>query len=168
MSYTVAVGCDVNGSPEAIQDALADLQNFMCPAPVRAIEGWLAELSVIVAKRQDDEFGEELRIAAYSSRLSEYPADVVRTVLLKDTYKFWPTWEELHRRCEQLTGPRRNMIAALSRPPVQPEPSRRLATDEEKARIQALIDEMFPAISAEMRTRAVNEAMAGKCMAGDA
>jgi hypothetical protein len=164
--YTVAVGCEVEGTPESVGAALSDLHNFMVPAPARAIEGWLAELSVIVAKRQDDEFGEELRVAAYASRLSQYPADVVRTVLLKETYKFWPTWDELEKKCKALTSPRQNMIAALERGPKPPEPERRLATDEEKARIQSLIDKMFPQVSKEMREKAVTEVMSGKCMSG--
>src|ERR1041384_2611246 len=50
-SYRVAVFCEVEGEEDQIRDALADLRNFMVPADVRTIEGWLAVLSVIVAKR---------------------------------------------------------------------------------------------------------------------
>ena len=166
-SYTVAVGCEVSGRPNDIAAALDDLVNFMQPAPIRLIEEWLAELSVLVAKRQDDEFSEELRVSAYSSRLSAYPADVVRTVLLRETYKFWPPWGELEKRCKALTSPRENMIAALRRGPEMPEPSRRRATEEEKARIQSLIDEMFPSVSSEWRRAAVEEAMKGNCIRED-
>jgi hypothetical protein len=166
-SYTVAVGCEVSGRPNDIAAALDDLVNFMHPAPIPVIEGWLAELSVLVAKRQDDEFSEELRVSAYSSRLAEYPADVVRTVLLKETYKFWPTWGELEKRCKALTSPRENMIAALRRGPERPEPSRRRATEQEKARIQSLVDEMFPTLSSEWRKAAVEEAMKGNCIKED-
>jgi len=163
-SYTVAVGCEVSGDPDDILDALDDLINFMEPASVRMIEEWLAELSVLVAKRQDDEFSEELRVSAYSSRLSVYPADVVRTVLLKETYKFWPTWGELEKRCKALTSPRKNMIAALRHGPQRPEPSHRRATEDEKARIQSLVNEMFPSASGELRKAAVEEAMKGNCI----
>lgn len=163
-SYTIAVGCEVSGSPENMAATLDDLVNFMLPAPVRLIEEWLAELSVLVAKRQDDEFSEELRVSAYSSRLAVYPADVVRTVLLEETYKFWPTWGELERRCKVLTSPRKNMIAALRRGPQRPEPSFRRATEDEKARIQSLVDEMFPSASSELRKAAVEEAMKGNCI----
>lgn len=167
-SYQIAVSCEVNGDDDAIQNAFDDLRNFMTPAPRRQIEEWIARLSVVSAKRRDDEFSEELRIEEYTSRLSRYPADVVRTVLLELTHKFFPSWDELHRRCEALTSPRRHMIAALERgPEPQPKP-RREATQEEKDRIQAMINEMFPAISKEMRTAAVNEALKGKCMRDDA
>lgn len=164
-SYQVAVGCDVDGTPEAVEAALTDLRNFMAEPDIRQVEEWLAELSVIVAKRADDEFSEALRLNAYASRLARYPADVVRNVLLSQTYRFWPAWEELEKRCEALTSPRRNMIAALERGPEPPEPERRPATAEEQARIQKLVDEMFPSVSQEMRDRAVKEALAGNCMA---
>ena len=96
-SYMVAVACEV--SPSGDHDAaLADLRNFMTPAPMREIEAWLAVLSVTVAKRQEDEFTEELRLTAYASRLARYPADVVKTVT-GQTFKFWPTWEEIEKRC---------------------------------------------------------------------
>lgn len=166
-SYSVAVGCDV--SPEGdYASAVADLRNFMTPAPIRQIEAWLAELSVIVARRPDDAMGDELRVSVYSSRLTRFPADVARHVLLETAYKFWPTWEELEKRCNALTGPRAAMIAALERGPTPLEDERRLATDDEKARIQAMVDEMFPSKSAEDRKDAVDIATRGYCMKGDA
>lgn len=165
-SYAVAVACDVSqgGDREA---ALADLRNFMAPAPVREIEAWLAVLSVTVAKRRDDEFTEELRLTTYASRLSRYPADIVREVT-HATYSFWPTWEEMEKRCNALAGPRRQMIAALERGPEPPEPKRRPATQEERDRIQALVDEMFPNETPKDRERAVDEVLRGSCMKGEA
>lgn len=156
-SYVVATACEVSlsGDHEA---ALADLRNFMTPAPVREIEAWLAVMSVTVAKRRDDEFTEELRLTTYAARLSRYPADVAKAVT-EATYTFWPTWEEMERRCEALTSPRRQMIAALERGPAPPEPAYRPPTAEEKARIQALVEEMFPAASAEEKQSAMDLAM---------
>jgi len=167
-SYDVAVGCDIGGTPDGIAAALADLRNFMTPAPAREIEGWLAELSVIVARRADDAFADELRVAAYASRLGRYPADVVRLVLLGQTYRFWPTWEELEKRCEAMTGPRRHMIAALERGHEPKEPDRRPPTDAERDRVSDLVNELFPDVSWEMRPVAADEAQRGNCMAGPA
>lgn len=163
--YEVAVGCDVDGYPSQRKAALADLRNFMTQAPIRAVEAWLAELSVLVAKRQDSDMAEELRVEAFASRLSRYPADVARaaTIGRKPMWQFWPTWAELEAECEKLVSPRRAMIAALERPVVQ-EPERRPATAEEKARVAELVAQMFPGVSRETRERAVNEAMAGDCM----
>lgn len=163
---TYAVGAHADGTPEAKEAALADLRNFMVPAPIRQIEFWLAELSVIVARRADDEFGEELRISAYSLRLARYPADIARHALLGMRHKFWPAWSELEIACNKLVSHRQQMIAALERQPAPPEPERRPPTDAERARIQALVDEMFPSQSQEDRTRAVNLALQGNCMSG--
>lgn len=165
--YMVAVGCETEGSSDAMQAALDDLRNFMTPAPMRKIEEWIARMSVITAKRRDDAFSEELRVTEYASRLARYPADIVRTVLLEDTYKFFPAWDELRRRCETLSSPRRQMIAALERGPRQKDPSYRAATDAEKARIQAMVDEMFPGQSQEDRDRAVAEVTKGNCIEAD-
>lgn len=167
-SYTVAVGCEVGGNSAGLEAAIADLKNFMTPAPLRTIEAWLAEVSVIVARGKDDDFGDELRLAAYSGRLARYPADVVRSVLLDARYKFWPTWEELAKRCDALTGPRVHMIAAMERGIPDHEPKRRAATEEERARVQALVDEMFPMRSPDMRKAAVDEALKGNCMTDEA
>ena len=163
--YVVAVGCDIaeGGDRKA---ALRDLENFMTPAPIRQIEGWLAELSVMVARRQEDAFADELRVSVYSLRLSLFPADVVKTVLLKRPHKFWPTWEELERQCQAMTTPRQHMIAAIKRGPTPKEEPRRPPTDEERARIQTMVDEMFPSQSADDRKAAVDIALAGDCMGG--
>lgn len=163
---THAVGVVATGTPQAKEAALADLRNFMTPAPISQIEFWLAELSVIVARRADDEFGEELRVSAYSSRLARYPADIVRHALLGMPHKFWPAWSELEAVCNKMASHRRQMIAALERPPASTEPERRPPTEAERARIQALIDEMFPSQSQEDRTHAVDLALQGNCMSG--
>jgi hypothetical protein len=156
--YLVATHCEVSPSGDHAA-ALADLRNFMTPAPIRQIEAWLAEMSVIVAKRQGDEMEEGLRITAYSSRLSRYPADVAKTVTIGSSYKFWPTWDELEKRCDALTSPRRQMIAALERGPQPPEPPRAAPSAEERARVQALVDAMFPGASQREKQEAVEIGM---------
>lgn len=159
-SYIVATACEVSEAGDR-GAALADLRNFMTPAPIRQIEAWLAELSVLVAKRQGDEMEEGLRLTAYASRLSRYPADVARAVTLEERYKFWPTWEEMEKRCEAITSPRRAMIAAMERGPQPPEPEYQKPTAQERERIQAMIDEMFPSASATERETAMEIAIAG-------
>jgi len=165
-SYDVAVDCAIDGTAADRAAAKEDLLNFISPAPVREIEGWLAELSVITASRQREGIEATLMLSAYASRLAQYPADIVRHVLLKKTWKFWPTWDELSKQCEAMASPRLHMIAALSRPPVDPEPERREATQDERDRIAALVAEQFPSIPQEMRDRAVAEVVKGKCMEG--
>jgi len=138
----------------------------MTPAPMRKVEEWIARLSVVSAKRKDDAFSEELRVLEYSSRLSRYPADIVRHVLLERSYKFFPTWDELQKVCDAMTSPRRHMIAALERGPERKE-ERRPPTDDERQRINDYIKELFPDADSAMREAAVNEALKGDCMIGE-
>ena len=108
-----------HGAWEAIGEgaatALAKVEATMIPTPDRQVEAWLAELSLITARRADTPEADELRLVAYANRLAEYPADVVRGAVLGRTWHFWPTWAELQAECEKLIAPRRAMIAALKR-----------------------------------------------------
>jgi len=167
-SYTVAVGCGVSGDDTQRQAALADLTKFQTPAPIRQIEQWLAELSVLTVGRGADGIAAELQLTAYSSRLAQYPADVARHALLKQSWKWFPSWSELEKVCNAKAGPRRHMIAALSQPAPDPEPTRRPPTQDEKDRIAALIAEQFPNVPQSWRDRAAEEATKGNCIAEDA
>lgn len=109
----VVKGCDVIGTPEARSQAIDALGKLETPAPSRELEGWLAELAVITAKRAGDEFEETLRLEAYASRLRKYPADVARAALLDRSWRFWPSWAELEAVCFQLAAPRRAMLKAM-------------------------------------------------------
>lgn len=113
---TIIKAVDVIGGPEAKAASHAALSRLETPADVRQIEGWLAELSVIVARRKDDQFTENLRLEAYASRLRQYPADVAREAVLGRSWKFWPAWSELEKICDQLSAPRRAMLKALAEP----------------------------------------------------
>jgi hypothetical protein len=103
----------VGGTPETREAALAELRHFLTPAPQSEVEAWLAELSVIVARRADDEFTEELRLIAYCTRLSAFPADVVREALIVRTWRFWPAWAEIEEVCRELVSDRRRVLAAI-------------------------------------------------------
>ena len=128
--------CKAAGEDVARELVAADLQKLQMPAPVRAVEGWLAELSVITAKRAEDEFSETLRLEAYASRLRRYPADVAREAILGRTWKFWPTWAEMEQVCETLAAPRRAMLAALTISAPETEERARVTPDA-AARIMA-------------------------------
>lgn len=167
-SYSVAVGCDIRGTDEQRASALADLKNFETPASIRTIEAWLAELSVLTAGRSRDGMDAAMTVTAYSSRLAQYPADVAREALLVNTWKWWPTWDELKTVCDAKAGPRRRMIYALQQPEPKPEPIRRPATQVERDEIAALVAKEFPLRSQEYRDRAVDEVLRGNCMSGDA
>lgn len=166
-SYVVAVSCQTHGTIAQRRAATDDLKNFLLPAEIREIEMWITELSVITAGRGADGLSAELQLTAYSSRLAQYPADVVKYALTKHSWKWFPSWAELERVCEAKSSSRRHMLAALSQPTPDREPQYRAATDEERARIQAMVDEMFPRQSAAVREMAVNESLKGNCMRVD-
>lgn len=111
----VVRGCDLSLADGAnLNAAHADVQRLLEPADARQIEGWLAELSVIVARRRDQDFAEELRVEAYASRLRAYPADVARHALLEHRWRFWPAWDELREVCDAKAAPRRAMVQRLA------------------------------------------------------
>ena len=165
---TWARGCEVSGPADARATAADELERLMEPAPLRMIEEWLAELSVIVARRADDDFGDSLRVTAYASRLREYPADVARAAVIGGRWKFWPAWSEMEVICERKVAARRHMIAALRRADDPPE-QRKLPTMEERERlVRQLVRNKFPSAPEERRDRAVDEVLRGDCMTGDA
>lgn len=95
--------------------ASEELRKLLTPASKKEIEAYLAELSVITARRQADEFEERLRLRAYVVRLSRFPADVARHALLVHAWHYWPTWAELEKVCSVKVAPRWRMIRALER-----------------------------------------------------
>ncbi len=162
-SYNVAVGCKVNGTDDDRKAALADLRNFQTPAPLRNIEAWIVELTALTAGRGREGVNASVTLNAYGSRLAQYPADVARYALLKHSWTWFPSWAELEAVCEAKAAPRRNMIAALSRPAPEPEPERRVATQEERERSAAYLAEQMPHIPNAQRQAAIDEALKGEC-----
>ena len=125
-THFFAKSCQGSGQIEDAERVAAKIAAAMEPAPVGMIEGWLAELSVIVARKKDDEFGETLRIEAYASRLRAYPADVAKAALLGRVWRFWPSWAELADLCDSMVMERQHMLSAAYRlikpaPPAPPE-----------------------------------------------
>jgi len=163
-SYEVAASCEIHGTDAQRQAAKRDVEKFLTPAPVRAIEAWLAELSVITAGRGREGFDAELMVTAYAARLAQFPADVVREALLGRAWKWFPTWAELEVICKAKASPRRHMLAALSQPEPDHEPQRRQPTAEERERIAALVAEQFPHAPRKWGNRAVAEVTSGDCM----
>lgn len=143
----------VLGDASARQAALNALSGFVTPAPKNLIEEWLAELSVITRRKQDDDITETLRLAAYSSRLADYPADVAREALLKHKWLFFPAWAELQEVCEKLAAPRRAMLWHLQHAPQAQEPDEReIPSAERRAEMVAYAQR----VTREMAERASN------------
>ena len=102
-------------TPAQIAEAQGKVAASMTPASESQITRWIAELSVITARREDAPETEALRLAAYRSRLAAYPADVAREALLVHGWKFFPAWAELAEVCDRLVEDRRRIKAALDR-----------------------------------------------------
>ena len=143
----------VAGDAAARREAVCALAGFLTPPPRGQIEEWLAELSVITRRKQDDDITENLRLSAYSSRLEDYPADVVREALLKHKWLFFPAWAELQDVCDKLAAPRRAMIWHLENAPQAQEPDEReIPSAERRAEMVAYAQR----VTREMAERATN------------
>ena len=70
------------------------------------IEEWLAILSVKTIPRVESAGRVGLMVATYVAQLRQYPADVVRFVLTGWAGKWWPAWNELAERMDELTDQR--------------------------------------------------------------
>lgn len=114
VTYHQRLSIRVSTSSE-LASARAKLAACMTPPDKRQVVGWLAELSVITARRQDDEQTEHLRTAAYAQRLEAYPADIARHALLGHRWKFFPTWADLEEVCEAAVSKRRQLSSALDK-----------------------------------------------------
>lgn len=115
-SYTVLQGYRIELAEGAsIPAAITTIQSAMKPADTERITGWLAEMSVKCAFKQQTDFTGELTLRVYARDLQEYPADVVRQVLRDwpNGSKWWPTWSELREKLEAGVRPRRLMRTML-------------------------------------------------------
>lgn len=147
------VKVSVSGDAASRQNAVAAIAGFFAEATTNQIEEWLAELSVITRRRQDDEITESLRLAAYSRRLSQYPADVAAEALLRHRWLFFPAWAELEEVCERLVTPRRAMLWHLKNAPQAQEPDgRETMTAERRAEMAAYAER----VTRELAERAAN------------
>ena len=98
---------------EQVHAARRKVSSSLTPPDRDQAVGWLAELSVITARRMDDDMTEDLRAAAYSRRLADYPADIARHALLAHRWKFFPTWAEVADVCDELMQSRKKLLFAL-------------------------------------------------------
>jgi len=164
-TFSVTTGCEVSGSVTMRETVAAAYRAAMTAATRADVEGWLAELSVVVVPRHEDFATMNLRLAAYSERLVAFPADVVRHALLVHVWKFFPAWAELQEVCDALVSTRRAILRALdiARLPEPPEPMRERVDCETAARILAeagFTPRRFAAVVGRPMARSIEEAEA--------
>lgn len=142
------------GSVASLDAARAKIEHAMTPPTRDQIEGWLAELSVITARRRDDDMTEALRLGAYASRLNDYPADVVRHALVVHRWKFFPPWIEVADVCDAEVARRKNLLAQIDRAEAQARETARRARALPDADSATLTPDEAAARRAEMRDEA--------------
>jgi hypothetical protein len=110
----VISGCEIALTSSADHKAaLAIIDQTMAPADEGDMEIWLAELTLVTARRNTSEAESELFLTAYTSRLAAYPGDIVRQTLKDWDGKWFPTWGELKDILEARVAPRRAIRTAL-------------------------------------------------------
>ena len=120
-----------------------DVERAMTPAPENEIHEWLAELQVITVRTREDDVTTALKVKAYTARLSNYPADMVKAVLLGWRGKYWPTWGELADDLDRRGTSRNAMLSRLRWACVATDEKevREPITAESKARVQKMVAE---------------------------
>lgn len=140
--------------------ALDRFDDFCVPIDEDRLEKWIAELSVISARREKSEADSALMVEAYVARLKPFPADVVRAALFEARWKFWPTWSELSAEIDRLMAPRAVMRAALEggKAYEPPEPKEHIDYERRKRLVEEmtkpLLSEILAAEKEAARSRA--------------
>jgi hypothetical protein len=93
------------------------LEESLRPVDAITVEKALTELALLTKARNEDQISEQMRMALYLDRLSQYPADAVIHVCRSwaDTNVFWPAWAELREKLESRVSGRRMMLKAIRR-----------------------------------------------------
>lgn len=106
-----------SAAPETVRQAAVEIERFCEPSNPGFAGQKLAELRVLTVHRARDDVDMELLAQAYTSRLAEYPADVVAasTKAWSDREQFWPSWAELKAECDKRMRGRLQAREALRR-----------------------------------------------------
>jgi hypothetical protein len=93
IAYSIEGHVDV----DEVEAAIDIIDECMAPLDPRSVGELLAELFVLTKRRREDKITLDLAIEAYGSRLLEYPADIVHTVIKvwPNQSTWWPSWHEL-------------------------------------------------------------------------
>lgn len=97
---------------EGIAKARRLMAQAMAPLPPADILKAITRVMLSTAKRASDATDTRAQGAVYADHLSGYPADVALEALYHP-WHFWPTWGELHERCERMVCRRRAVKLAV-------------------------------------------------------
>jgi hypothetical protein len=90
---------------------------LLAPADEQSILGWIGLMGALVAKKDQGGEVSDLEVIAYAQKLSEWPGDVVREVLIRypDTHKWWPEWATLRALLAEASAERMAIAASYRR-----------------------------------------------------
>ncbi|SNZ21697.1 hypothetical protein [Cohaesibacter gelatinilyticus] len=134
---SVTIGCSIGGKIKNAKAVAGEIDLLLTPmaeggkSAIATIEAWLAELNSICARRSEDQTGQRVSLASLSSRLQDYPVDVVRYVLLVKSWKWFPTWHDLKGEADAIVSERKELARALRNAKPKP-PKKRQMTKEER------------------------------------
>lgn len=117
--YVQSDGTDIAGlTPENRGEAIAAVEAAMTRPSVEDCEELVASLHAVTARRSEDGAGQALALTLYSSCLSQYPADIAKSVcmsfaLRRQSPNWFPTLSELDEACERATDKRASLLRAL-------------------------------------------------------
>lgn len=161
-------GCDVGGyslraaPPEGdVEAAVAIVIEALQPCPRELALAELTRLRSLTISRAGSDADLKLALAAYTEECAVYPADAVVAVCRSwaNTERWWPSWAELRERLERIVAPRRKLSEALRTGYREPEtsPDWIAPTDEEKARVDALLAENGIVVTPAGRVRRIEQ-----------
>jgi len=104
-------------APEIIAAAQAALAPWLQPLDRREAVKALAQLRLLVRRRNETNDDLDAQTALYAAKLEAYPADVVVHVIGKwaDREEWWPSWAELKAQCDRHSRRRMALKAALAK-----------------------------------------------------
>lgn len=138
-------GTDITLAPSHDLDGAArTVATLLAPAGVDEIEVWLAEVSAITARRSETVEEGVMTLVAYSSRLRQYPGDIVRQTLLEWSGKWFPTWGELKEILDVRTAPRTSIADSIARLRMPEPPKPRSDISKLKRELVLLEDDCVP------------------------
>lgn len=138
-------GTDIALAPSHDLDGAArTVATLLAPAGVDEIEIWLSEVSAITARRSETAEEGAMTLVAYSSRLRQYPGDIVRQTLLEWSGKWFPTWGELKEILDVRTSPRTFIADGIARLRTPEPPKPRGDISKLKRELVLLEDDCVP------------------------
>lgn len=116
-------GWEITATSPADATVIEALEFINRPAPLKFIEGKLAELRVQTVRRNESNDDVQLLIASMAARLKEFPADIIAAVFedWMEHNKFFPTRDELIPMLNERFMFRRALLEAVKNPK-EPQP----------------------------------------------